>query len=275
MSERFKLRGVSPRDGEIVYGPVLSRRLGYSLGVNLNLRRGKTCTFDCVYCQYGRTINLVSSSEELADWLDEETILEEVRLWLRRLIGESQKLNSITFSGYGEPTLHPGFGEIARGVRGLRDELYPGVRVDILTNASTVTDRRVRDALREMDAVVAKLDAGTQEIFEAVNRPAEGVETLEDIVRSLAELHDETGRVTLQTLIFRSASPSQGDNASADELESIAEAARSIDPVEVQVYTVSRHPLEPFVGPAEEDTLKEAARRINSVIGRKCAKIYI
>lgn len=156
MSGASRLRRVSPRESEIVYGPVLSRRMGHSLGINLNLRVGKTCTFDCVYCQYGRTINLVSSNDELTDWLDEDTILEEVEMWLRRLSSEGQELNSITFSGYGEPTLHPHLEEITRGVKGLRDEFYAGVKVDILTNSSTLTGDRVFEALGEMDSVVAK-----------------------------------------------------------------------------------------------------------------------
>ena len=84
MSRETAFRRVTPREKEIVYGPVLSRRLGISLGINLNLRAGKTCTFDCVYCQYGRTWNLVSKCDELKDWLDEDEVLEEAEAWLRR-----------------------------------------------------------------------------------------------------------------------------------------------------------------------------------------------
>ncbi|MCW3992883.1 MAG: hypothetical protein NWE79_09240, partial [Candidatus Bathyarchaeota archaeon] len=131
------------------------------------------------------------------------------------------------------------------------------------------------EALREIDSVVAKLDAGCQETYEAVNRPAAGVPPLRDIVGGLMRLQEETGRVTLQTLVFRSTAPAGRDNASEEEIKLIAEEASSIDPIEIQVYTVSRYPLEPFVEPVEGDILRETAHRINYVTGRKCATTYI
>jgi wyosine [tRNA(Phe)-imidazoG37] synthetase (radical SAM superfamily) len=134
---KSELRRSRPKEKEIIYGPVRSRRLGNSLGINVNLRKGKTCTIDCVYCQYGRTSNLISSSETLTDWLREDKILEEVETWLRRLSLEDGELNSITFSGYGESTLYPRLKEAVLGVKKLRDEYYPGVRVDILTNGKS------------------------------------------------------------------------------------------------------------------------------------------
>lgn len=274
MSRKSELRRARPKEKDIVYGPVLSRRLGSSLGINLNLRRGKTCTFDCVYCQYGRTLNLVSSPNELTDWLDEDTILEEVERWLRRLSAKDRELNSITFSGYGEPTLYPRLKEAIRGVKKLRDECYPGVQVGILTNSSIITCEGVFEDLRELDSVMAKLDAGSQETFEAINRPATGVPSLQDIVESLIRLQDATDRVTLQTMIFRSTDPRRRDNSSPDEIKLIAEKACSIDPVEIQIYTISRYPSEPFVEPVDECSLLEATHRINDIMGKKCAKTY-
>jgi len=271
---RSELRRATPKEKDIVYGPVPSRRLGNSLGINMNLRRGKTCTFDCVYCQYGRTLNLVSSPNELNDWLDEDTILKEVEKWLRRLNAEDQELNAITFSGYGEPTLYPRLKEVIHGVKKLRDKYYPEVQLGILTNSSLITCEGVFEALREIDMVVAKLDAGSQETFEAVNRPAADIASLQDIVEGLARLQDATDRVTLQTMIFRSTDPRNRDNSSPDEIRLIAEKACSIDPLETQIYTISRYPSEPFVEPVEEYSLLEAANRINDTIGKKCAKIY-
>jgi len=275
LREKSELRGAASKEGQIVYGPVSSRRMGHSLGVNVTPRRGKTCSFDCVYCQYGRTLNLVSAPSELADSVDECAVLKEVEIWLRRLRKQDQELNSITFSGYGEPTLFPLLKETVLGVKGLRDEYYPGVRVDILTNSSTVTHEGVFAALREFDSVVAKLDAGSQEMFEAINRPASEVPPLQDIAQSLARLQDATNRVTIQTLAFRSTDSHYRDNSSLDEIRLVAERARLINPVEIQVYTVKRSPSESFVEPIDEYSMREAANLINDIVGKRCAKVYL
>ena len=259
---------------EIIYGPVRSRRLGYSLGVNVTPRRGKTCNFDCVYCQYGRTSNLISSSSEIEDWVDPHTTLRQVEMLLQRLGKEERELNSITFSGYGEPTLYPHLKDVVRDVKKLRDEHCPGVRVDILTNSSNIRLEGVFEALREFDSVMAKLDAGSQNLFEAINRPAIGVPPLEDMIGTLARIQDATGRVTLQTLIFRSTDPRHCDNSSLDEIRHVAEKACLINPVEVQVYTVARRPSESFVEPIEERSMWQATSLINDLMGKRCAKAY-
>jgi wyosine [tRNA(Phe)-imidazoG37] synthetase (radical SAM superfamily) len=275
LREKSELGEATSKEGQIVYGPVSSRRMGYSLGVNVTPSRGKPCSFDCVYCQYGRTLNLVSAPSELANSVDECAVLREVEIWLRRLRGQDQELNSITFSGYGEPTLFPWLKEVVLGVKRLRDQYYPGVRVDILTNSSTVTREGVFAALREFDSVVAKLDAGSQEMFEAINRPASEVSSLEDIVQSLAELQDATNRVTIQTLVFRSTDSHYRDNSSLDEMRFVAEKARLINPVEIQVYTVKRRPSESFVEPIDEHSMREAANLINNIVEKRCAKVYL
>lgn len=275
MNRKSELRRVTRKKNEIVYGPVLSRRLGYSLGINVNLRRGKTCTFDCVYCQYGRTVNLVSSLSELTNWMSVDTLLKEVEIQLRRLNMEDRELNAITFSGNGESTLYPHLKEAIRGVKKLRNKYYPGVQVGILTNSSIIDCERVFEALMEFDSVVAKLDAGSQEAFVGINRPAIGTQSLENIVKSLIRLQDTTDRVTLQMLIFKSTDPSlQPDNSSLDEIKLIAEKACLIDPKKIQIYTVSRHPSESFVEPIEAYYLRETTSRINDFIGKKCAFLY-
>lgn len=267
-------RRVPSRERRIVYGPVLSRRLGFSLGINLNLRRSKTCTFDCVYCQYGKTTNQVSSPCELDGW-DETLIFEELDARLRRLKAEDQVLDSITFAGYGEPTLYPNLKKAVKGVNTLRDNYFPRALVDMLTNASTIPHKRVFEALKELDSVVAKLDAGRQETYVAINRPCIGVPNLGDVIESLARLQEVTGRVTLQTLIFRSADPGKKDNSRPNEIKLIAEKADLIKPVEVQVYTVSRYPLEPFVEPVDVFSLRESTEIMNQILKEKCAKMYI
>jgi wyosine [tRNA(Phe)-imidazoG37] synthetase (radical SAM superfamily) len=266
---------VTSKEGRIVYGPVSSRRLGHSLGVNVTPRRGKACSFDCVYCQYGRTVDLISSPSELADLVDGHVVLREVGIWLRRLRGQNQPLNSITFSGYGEPTLFPSLREVVVGVKELRDQYYPGVKVGILTNSSTITHERVFAALREFDSVVAKLDSGSQDAFVAINRPADRVATLDSVVDGLGRLQDETNRVTIQTLIFKSADAGHRDNSTVDDIRLIAQKASSINPAEIQIYTVKRRPSESFVEPIDEASLREACNIMNDLMKKDRAKTYI
>ena len=147
--------------------------------------------------------------------------------------------------------------------------------MDILTNSSIIPYKRVFEALRELDSVVAKLDAGRPETFEAINRPAKGVPNLKEVIESLIRLQEETGRLMLQTLIFRYADEKTRGNSSPDEIELIAEKAGQIDPVEVQVYTVSRLPSDPLAEPVDDHTLMEATRKINQIMGKKSSKLYI
>lgn len=275
MSRKSGLRHLAPMGNVMVYGPVRSRRLGYSLGINVNLGMVKICTFDCAYCQYGPTLDLVSSPDEFVDWPDEETLLEEVDKWLQRLSAMNQRLDSITFSGFGEPTLYPRLKEAILDVNKLRNKYYSGVEVDILTNASLIKNKETFEALKEIDSVVAKLDAGRQETFEDVNRPAAAVSSLDEVVESLRRLQHETGKVKLQTLIFKSADPESRDNSSPEEIKLIAEKARVINPVEIQVYTVSRYPSDAFVTPIDEHSLREVTYAINRIMGKECAKTYI
>ncbi|UCH03031.1 MAG: radical SAM protein [Candidatus Bathyarchaeota archaeon] len=264
------------KKNEMVYGPVLSRRFGSSLGINVNFGGGKTCSFDCVYCQYGRTVHLVSSASEYANWERVEPILKAVETQLRRLNMEDRELNSITFSGNGESTLYPYIQEALRGVKKLRNKYYPGVQVGILTNSSMIDCERVFEALMEFDSIVAKLDVGSQETFVGINRPAKRIQSLNEIVNNLIRLQEATDRVTLQTLIFKSTDPcTQPDNAGLEEIKLIAEKACLIDPKEIQIYTVSRHPSESFVEPIKAYYLRETASRINNLIDKKRAFLYL
>jgi wyosine [tRNA(Phe)-imidazoG37] synthetase (radical SAM superfamily) len=274
LSKRIELRQVKPKEQEIIYGPVKSRRLKHSLGINVNPRKGKTCSFDCVYCQYGRTVNLITSPHSLEDWLQEAIILKETENCLRKLNKEDKPLNSITFSGYGESTLYPNLLNLIKEVKNLRGEYYPDAQVNMLTNASSLTEPRVYQSLMELDSIIAKLDAGSEQAFKAINRPAPGLPSLNTIVEELSRLQDESDKIILQTLIFKNALNDYLDNSSLKEIDLIAEKAKIIDPNEIQVYTVARRPTEPHVTPVDEETLREITLRINHSIGRNCAKSY-
>lgn len=171
-----------PLQTGIIYGPIFSRRLGRSLGINLSGVDRKVCSFNCVYCQYGlaRPIEPAEIGVGLPSVAD---VLGQVE----RALKKPRTIDYLTFSGNGEPTLHPVFPEIVRGVLALRDKLRPDAKLAILSNASRVTDPEIRSALQRLDAPMMKLDAGDELTFQAINRPAQPIR-LADIVAGLSNL---------------------------------------------------------------------------------------
>ena|GEM_PF-402142 len=215
---------------EIIYGPVQSRRLGPSMGVNILPSVQKGCTFDCLYCQYGRSSH--KSKDELNatayPFPPVSEVLHAVEQALKNL---SQPVRYITFSGNGEPTLHPNFKEIVEGIRQVRDRFSPASKTAILSNSTTVNDPIVREALAMLDARIMKLDAGNQEMFAHYNRPARRI-TLEDTVSGLASMAD----VTIQSLFTKG----PGGNFSPGHLSAWVKQIKRIKPLFVQVYTLDR-----------------------------------
>ena len=155
-----------------VFGPVPSRRLGRSLGIDLVPY--KVCSFDCVYCQLGLTTNKTMERKEYIP-------LKEIIADLDRKLAENCEFDYITLSGSGEPTLHSRLGEVIEAIK--RRTNKP---LAVLTNGSLLWDSEVREAIADADVVMPSLDAGNQTLFEAVNRPCDGL-SLEKIVDGLAK----------------------------------------------------------------------------------------
>ena len=215
---------LAPKSG-IIYGPVQSRRLGLSLGINLLPLREKKCTFDCVYCQYGWTLRPPSESDGFPA-VDE--VLAAVEQALRDGRGSPAFL---TFSGNGEPATHPQFLPIVEGVRALRDRLLPAAKLAILSNSTCLNRPQVGSALALLDRRIMKLDAGTEEVFQRYCRPTVPI-GLDVIVAALTSLGD----VTLQTLF----AGGPGGNADAAHVSAWIEKVVAIAPVDVQIYTLDR-----------------------------------
>jgi len=213
---------------EIIYGPVQSRRLGRSLGVNILPPQKKVCTFDCLYCQYGLSDFKMKNEGEENTFPSVSEVFTALDQALKKL---SQPVNYITFSGNGEATLHPHFKEIVEGVRQLRDTLSPTSKTAILSNSTEVNDPVVRETLAKLDARIMKLDAGTQGMFIHYNRPA-GWVTLEDTVAGLASLED----VTIQSLFTKGPE----GNFTPGHVSSWIKQIKKIEPLFVQVYTLDR-----------------------------------
>ncbi len=214
----------------IIYGPVRSRRLGRSLGINILPAGRKVCSFDCLYCQYG--FSQGKTREEAGKQGNVlPTVSEVLGAVERAVINLSPPAAYLTFSGNGEATLHPGFKEIVLGLREIRDRLCAGSKTAILSNSTTVNDPLIREALALLDVRIMKLDAGTEEKFAHYNRPAKGI-TLEDTVAGLAVLKN----VMIQSLFTKGAE----GNFTPEHLNAWVEQIKKISPLFVQLYTLDR-----------------------------------
>lgn len=214
---------------KIVFGPILSRRLGSSLGINLLPEEGKICNFDCIYCECGwnrdgRGDRRIPSAEDLRTAL--EARLADCR-------AKSVAIDSITFSGDGEPTLNPDFPRIIDITLSLRDEYYPEARVSVLSNATRVAVDEVFEALKKVDNPILKIDAPTTELAARINRPAPGY-SVESVVEALKRFE---GDFILQTMFLRSG---DFDSSSPEVLEGWMDIVRTLRPRGVMVYTIDR-----------------------------------
>ena len=235
---------------DIVYGPVVSRRLGRSLGVNVLPAYRRTCNFNCVYCQYGGEASEASLSPR-PPFPSPKSVAAAVRGEL----GQGYALDVITIAGNGEPTLHPEFSAVIDAVVEARDQLAPGLPIAILSNASRVRVPEVRGALLRIDRRIMKLDAATEALFAGVNRPLSDQRVL-GIAQALCLVRP----LTIQSLFVSGGV----DNSSDEQVDGLIEVYREIGPEEVQVYTVARLPAEPSVLPVARARLEAIAERLRA-----------
>ena len=210
-----------------VFGPIFSRRLGSSLGINLLPQQGKICNFDCVYCECGWNKDGLEDTN-LPTARDVREALEE-KLSACRAAGTP--IDSITFSGDGEPTLNPDFPEIIDLTLELRDRYYPAAKVSVLSNATRAGEGGIFRALQKVDNAILKLDAAADGQVAVVNRPV-GKYHVQDVVRSLLRFE---GNFILQTMFLKG--PGW---ATEDWVADWMELARQVKPRAVMVYTIDR-----------------------------------
>jgi len=246
---------VLPLQSGIVYGQVNSRRLGRSLGINLSPTREKLCSLDCAYCHYGRTKIHTAKTGLYRDLFPAtKAVAAAVRHALSRGTGPA----FVTFSGNGEPGLHPDFPEIVSNVKAIVRGLAPKTKLAILSNSVTATNPGVYAALRALDVRIMKLDAGNPRVFARINRPGRGSD-FERIVAGLAALED----VTIQTLF---AAGKYENSAKADVADWIACLAE-IKPVAVQIYTCDRPPADSELEKVPRERLTDIARTATERLG--------
>lgn len=221
-----------------IYGPVPSRRLGFSLGVDIV--PFKTCTFDCIYCQLGKT---PKKSARPRAFFSTREILSQIREALQ----SGQRFDHITFSGSGEPTLNIRSGDLIRRIK----KITP-IPVAVLTNSSLLCLRSVRQSLRAADVIIPSLDAATTDVLRKINRPRSSVEA-KKIVESLIKFRREyKGQIWLEIMLVK------GVNDSAAHIEALKRAVAKIKPDKVQLNTVVRPPAEKWARPLSRKELEAA-----------------
>lgn len=214
---------------DIVFGPIFSRRLGASLGVNLLPTKGKLCNFDCVYCECGW--NKDGKSDNLFPSLDDiESALEEK---MSKAISDGLHVDSVTFSGNGEPTVHPDFPAVIDVTLRLRDKYFPQAKVSVLSNATMIGRPAVFDAMKRVDNPILKIDASSDELIQQINKPM-GHYVLAEVVRDLKRFD---GNFILQTMFLKSP---DFDTTTPESIQAWIEIVREVRPREIMVYTIDR-----------------------------------
>ena len=214
---------------DIVFGPIRSRRLGSSLGVNILPAHGKMCNFDCVYCECGWNKDGVED-KVYPRYADVAAALEKR---LSELSGQGVPVDSITFSGNGEPTMNPDFAQIVDQTIRLRDRFYPQAKVSVLSNATLLDREDVLNALMKIDNPIMKIDASSQHLVEKINKPV-GAYKLDAVLENLKKFD---GNFILQTMFLKS---QEFDTLSQEALNAWMDIVRMLKPRQVMVYTIDR-----------------------------------
>lgn len=204
-----------------LFGPVPSRRLGMSLGIDLIPK--KVCSLNCVYCEVGKTTKLTTDRLEYVKY---DKVIDELKIFM----SSKPKIDYITFSGSGEPTLNSRIGDVLNFVK----DNYPDVKTAVLTNGTLLSDKNLRKELLKADVILPSLDAAGQEAFEKINRPAPEL-SLQNYIHGIVDLRKEyKGKIWLEVLFLK------GYNDSENELIRLKEAIEKIKPDSVQLNTLDR-----------------------------------
>jgi wyosine [tRNA(Phe)-imidazoG37] synthetase (radical SAM superfamily) len=219
---------------EIIFGPVKSRRLGVSLGINLLPTKRKICNFNCIYCECGWTRDAHKVQMHLPD---REEVFQALEMKLAQMKADNMKPDVITYAGNGEPTLHPAFPGIIDDSISLRDKYFPDARIAVLSNSTTITEQSVREALLKVDMNILKLDSAFDSTVSIHNQPAAKI-NVSEMISNLAGFN---GKVIIQTLFLRGTYNGRAiDNTTPEELNAWIIAIGKIRPSEVMIYTISR-----------------------------------
>lgn len=244
-----------------IFGPIHSRRLGVSLGVNLMPDDGKVCSFDCLYCEAG--FNAQGAGTTGLPLRDQ--VRSKLEAKLRQMHANGDRLDVITFSGNGEPTLHPDFPRIIEDTLAMRDKFYPEAKVSVLTNSTMVFKPEVAEALKKADNNILKLDSAIEETMRLIDRPNSPGFTIEKVVDGLRQFE---GTGIIQTMMLRGEHDGVViDNTTDAEIEALIIAYKRVNPREIMLYSLDRSTPEERLVKVGKDELERIGKRIAAATG--------
>ncbi|MBP1639048.1 MAG: putative Fe-S oxidoreductase [Bacteroidetes bacterium] len=239
---------------KIVFGPVQSRRLGTSLGINLLPVNAKICTFNCQYCECG--FNFKPQESHIPS---RNEVKNELRNMLSEMKADNKKLDVITFAGNGEPTMHTDFASIVDDTIALRNEFFPDAKISVLSNSTLIHKPTVFDALNKVDNNILKMDSAIDTTIHLLNQPGSSSFSAKWLIEHLKRFN---GNLILQTLFLQGEIDGKHiDNTTAEEIKAWLNAIQEIRPKQVMIYTLARDT------PAQ--TLKKATyKQLNEIAGK-------
>jgi wyosine [tRNA(Phe)-imidazoG37] synthetase (radical SAM superfamily) len=219
--------------GDIVFGPVKSRRFGVSLGINLLPLSNKVCNFNCIYCECGWT----DLQKAEVTYFPAEEILQSIEDQFKHIISVGSRIDHITFAGNGEPTMHPQFADIIEATVQLRNRYMPSIKIAVLSNGALLAKKRVIEALKLVDQRVMKLDAGTNDTFQKIDMPLAS----RPISWYIEKYKEFNGDLTVQTIFLKGIHNNHYiDNTIPEEINEWIKALQEIKPSQVMMYTIDR-----------------------------------
>ncbi len=243
---------------EIIFGPVSSRRLGASLGINLLPNDRKICTFNCIYCECGWTDKNVNKKS----FHPRKEVSSNLESKLKKMIQNKEPLDTITFAGNGEPTMHPEFDLIIQDTIGIRNRLFPKAKIAVLSNASLLHKPKVFNALTQIDQSILKLDSVFEDTVQLINQPYKGF----DLKRTINNLIRFNRGSIIQTMFIKGSYEGQTfDNTKEEELEPWLQTIKKINPVQVMIYTIARDTPAEGIKKIPYEKLKEIGERVENL----------
>lgn len=247
--------------GSTVFGPIHSRRLGVSLGINLSPNDGKVCSFDCLYCEAGYN----AQGPGTTGLPSRESVKTQLKTKLSKMKEDGQNLDVITFSGNGEPTLHPDFPGIIDDTISLRNEFFPEAKVSVLTNSTRIFTPEVVEALLKVDNNILKLDSAIESTMQLVDRPKIPSFTTNNVIEALKQFK---GSGIIQTMILRGEHDGKKiDNTTSEELDSLVEAYKQIQPRQIMIYSLDRSTPEERLVKVPKEELENIGAHIQEKTG--------
>ena len=246
-----------------IFGPIHSRRLGVSLGVNLMPRDGKVCTFDCLYCEAGFN----AQGPGKAGIPDRAEVKKLLEAKLADMKQKDEPLDVITFSGNGEPTLHPDFKGVIDDTIELRDHYFPNVKISVLSNSTRINQQPVVEALKRVDNNILKLDSAIDSTVRLIDRPTYPTYSVDSIVDSMKQFGND---LIIQTMFLRGSHDGTPiDNTTDHEVDALIEVYKKLKPREVMIYSIDRKTPEENLVKVEKDELLKIAEKISNQAGVK------